>query len=156
MLLSVGAGLCAGTPVQQGGGEAPGDGETNCLVVREGKEDEIPMADIVPGDIVVLQAGAIIPADLRLITAKDFFVSQSSLTGESMPVEKIAGRLRHRRRGVIELPNACFQGSNVLSGTARGVVVNTGRGPISAPSPKSLPASACRPASTAASPASPG
>jgi len=49
------------------------------------------MAEIVPGDIVVLQAGAIVPADLRLIGAKDFFVSQSSLTGESMPMEKHAG-----------------------------------------------------------------
>ena len=100
--------------------------ETNCLVVRDGKEADIPMVDIVPGDILVLQAGAIIPADLRLITAKDFFVSQSSLTGESMPVEKITGPSDIAGRGVIELQNACFQGSNVLSGTARGMVVNTG------------------------------
>jgi Mg2+-importing ATPase len=100
--------------------------ETNCLVIRGGKEIEIPMAEIVPGDIIVLQAGAIIPADLRLITAKDFFVSQSSLTGESMPVEKITGPSDISGRGVIELQNACFQGSNVLSGAARGVVVNTG------------------------------
>jgi Mg2+-importing ATPase len=100
--------------------------ETNCMVVRDGKEVDIPMVEIVPGDIVILQAGAIIPADLRLVTAKDFFVSQSSLTGESMPVEKITGPSDISGRGVIELQNACFQGSNVLSGTARGVVVNTG------------------------------
>ena len=100
--------------------------ETNCLVVRGGKETDVPMADIVPGDILVLQAGAIIPADLRLVSAKDFFVSQSSLTGESMPVEKITGPSDISGRGVIELQNACFQGSNVLSGTARGMVVNTG------------------------------
>jgi len=100
--------------------------ETNCLVIRSGKEVEAPMVDIVPGDIIVLQAGAIIPADIRLITAKDFFVSQSSLTGESMPVEKMTGPSDIAGRGVIELQNACFQGSNVLSGTARGVVVNTG------------------------------
>jgi Mg2+-importing ATPase len=100
--------------------------ETNCLVMRAGKETEIPMAEIVPGDIVVLQAGAIIPADLRLVTAKDFFVSQSSLTGESMPVEKMTGPSDISGRGVIELQNACFQGSNVLSGAAHGVVVNTG------------------------------
>ncbi len=100
--------------------------ETNCLVVRDGKEVDIPMVDIVPGDIIVLQAGAIIPADLRLVLAKDFFVSQSSLTGESMPVEKMIGPSDISGRGVIELQNACFQGSNVLSGTARGVVVNTG------------------------------
>jgi Mg2+-importing ATPase len=100
--------------------------ETNCLVMRGGKEVDVPIAEIVPGDIVVLQAGAIIPADMRLITAKDFFVSQSSLTGESMPVEKIPGPSEISGRGVIELQNACFQGSNVLSGAARAVVVNTG------------------------------
>jgi Mg2+-importing ATPase len=100
--------------------------ETNCLVIRDGKETEIAMVEIVPGDIIVLQAGAIIPADIRLVTAKDFFVSQSSLTGESMPVEKITGPSDIAGRGVIELQNACFQGSNVLSGTARGLVVNTG------------------------------
>lgn len=100
--------------------------QTQCLVTRDGTETEIPASDIVPGDIVTLQAGAIIPADLRLITAKDFFVSQSSLTGESMPVEKSADPSDIGGRGVIELANACFQGSNVLSGSARGLVVNTG------------------------------
>jgi Mg2+-importing ATPase len=100
--------------------------QTNCNVIRAGKEIEVPMAEIVPGDIVVLDAGAIIPADMRLISAKDFFVSQSSLTGESMPVEKSAEPADTTGRGVIELPNACFQGSNVLSGSARGLVVNTG------------------------------
>jgi Mg2+-importing ATPase len=86
----------------------------------------LPISAVVPGDIVVLQAGSLIPADLRLISAKDFFVSQSSLTGESMPVEKHADLTDVTGRGIIELQNACFQGSNVLSGTARGVVVNTG------------------------------
>jgi len=100
--------------------------QTNSVVIRDGKECEIPLAEIVPGDIVILQAGALIPADLRLISAKDFFVSQSSLTGESMPVEKNAEPADITGRGVIELQNACFQGSNVVSGTARGVVVNTG------------------------------
>jgi P-type Mg2+ transporter len=100
--------------------------QTDSLVMRNGKEYDIPIAEIVPGDIVILQAGALIPADLRLITAKDFFVSQSSLTGESMPVEKHAEPADVTARGVIELPNACFQGSNVVSGTARGVIVNTG------------------------------
>lgn len=99
---------------------------TDCLVVRDGAEVEIPMSEIVPGDIVALHAGAIIPADLRLLTAKDFYVSQSSLTGESMPVEKLAGPSDVAGRGIIELQNACFQGSNVVSGSARGVVVNTG------------------------------
>ena len=100
--------------------------QTNSLVLRDGKECDIPIAEIVPKDIVILQAGALIPADLRLISAKDFFVSQSSLTGESMPVEKHAEAADITGRGLIELPNACFQGSNVVSGTARGLVVNTG------------------------------
>ncbi|MFZ3374922.1 MAG: magnesium-translocating P-type ATPase [Chthoniobacterales bacterium] len=100
--------------------------QTDSLVIREGKECDIPIAEIVPGEIVILQAGALIPADLRLISAKDFFVSQSSLTGESMPVEKHAEPATVVGRGLIELQNACFQGSNVVSGTARGVVVNTG------------------------------
>ncbi|MEI8039482.1 MAG: magnesium-translocating P-type ATPase [Verrucomicrobiota bacterium] len=99
----------------------------NCLVMRDGVETELPISAVVPGDIVVLQAGSLIPADLRLIIAKDFFVSQSSLTGESMPIEKHADPVNAPGQGVIELQNACFQGSNVLSGTARGVVVNTGR-----------------------------
>ena len=100
--------------------------QTDSLVIRDGKECDIPIAEIVPGDIVILQAGALIPADLRLISAKDFFVSQSSLTGESMPVEKHAEPADITGRGLIELQNACFQGSNVVSGTSRGVVVNTG------------------------------
>jgi Mg2+-importing ATPase len=100
--------------------------QTTCVIIRDGKECELPMEDIVPGDIVTLQAGAIIPADLRLLTAKDFFVSQSSLTGESMPVEKTASPADVTGRGIIELQNACFQGSNVVSGSARGLVVNTG------------------------------
>ena len=100
--------------------------QTDCVAIRDGVECDLPIGEIVPGDIVVLNAGAIIPADLRLLSAKDFFVSQSSLTGESMPVEKSSEPADAAGRGLIELQNACFQGSNVLSGTARGVVVNTG------------------------------
>ncbi len=99
---------------------------TTANVMREGKATEIPLAEIVPGDIVVLDAGSLVPADLRLIATKDFFVSQSALTGESLPVEKTAAAVAGNGRSALELPNACFQGSNVLSGTARGVVVNTG------------------------------
>jgi Mg2+-importing ATPase len=100
--------------------------QTNCHVIREGQEIEIPMSEIVPGDIVSLQAGSIIPADLRLLSAKDFFVSQSSLTGESMPIEKHADAPEVPSKAVIEMPNAVFQGSNVVSGSARALVVNTG------------------------------
>jgi Mg2+-importing ATPase len=100
--------------------------KTTCNVLRDGKQVEVPLHALVPGDVVVLAAGSIIPADLRLITAKDFFVSQSALTGESMPIEKNASPCDRAGKGALDLPNACFQGSNVLSGTARGVVVNTG------------------------------
>jgi Mg2+-importing ATPase len=96
-------------------------------VLRDGKETEINLSDIVPGDIVILSAGSIIPADLRLLSAKDFFVSQSALTGESMAVEKTASTVKLHDHSAWELPNACFLGSSVTSGTARGVVVNTGK-----------------------------
>jgi Mg2+-importing ATPase len=100
--------------------------QTTCTVVRGGKEAEIPMSELVPGDLVVLTAGSIIPADLRLLAAKDFFVSQSALTGESLPLEKNAQPPTTVGKTALELPNACFQGSNVLSGSARGLVVYTG------------------------------
>jgi Mg2+-importing ATPase len=73
-----GASLCAGASLQPSRGKAPRDVQTNCLVMRDAKEYDIPMTEIVPGDIVILQAGALIPADLRLISAKDFFVGQSN------------------------------------------------------------------------------
>ena len=99
---------------------------TTANVMRDGKEAEIPLAEIVPGDVVILDAGSLVPADLRLISTKDFFVSQSALTGESLPVEKSSAAVAGNGKSALELPNACFQGSNVLSGSARGVVVNTG------------------------------
>jgi Mg2+-importing ATPase len=101
--------------------------QTESVVIRDNKEMDIPMADIVPGDIVVLHAGSIIPADLRLISTKDFFVSQSALTGESLPVEKNSDPSDMSGKNLIELKNACFQGSNVLTGSAKGVVINTGQ-----------------------------
>jgi P-type Mg2+ transporter len=100
--------------------------QSQVSLIRDGREIELPMSEVIPGDIIVLQAGSIIPADLRLITAKDFFVSQSVLTGESMPIEKKSEEVKLESGYIFELKNACFQGSNVLSGTARGVVVNTG------------------------------
>jgi len=100
--------------------------KATCTAIRGGKEIELPLRDLVPGDLVVLAAGDIVPADLRLVATKDFYVSQAALTGESMPIEKTAAAADTAGKNAIDLPNACFQGSNVLSGTARGVVVNTG------------------------------
>jgi Mg2+-importing ATPase len=100
--------------------------QSRAIVLRDGKETELPLAELVPGDIVLLNAGSIIPADLRLLSVKDFFVSQSTLTGESMPVEKNAECAGNGGGTMLELCNACFQGSSVSSGSARGLVVNTG------------------------------
>ena len=100
--------------------------QSRTFVLRDGVETEVRISEIVPGDIVLLQAGSIIPADLRLLAAKDFFVSQSTLTGESMPVEKTSDITATSIQSVMDLPNVCFFGTSVTSGTARGVVVNTG------------------------------
>lgn len=100
--------------------------QSRTFVLRDGVESEIRISDIVPGDIVLLQAGSIVPADLRLIAAKDFFVSESALTGESMPVEKAVGIPASEVSSPLDLSNACFFGTWVTSGTARGLVINTG------------------------------
>ncbi|HXQ80169.1 MAG TPA: magnesium-translocating P-type ATPase [Opitutaceae bacterium] len=99
---------------------------TTVDVVRDGKEADVLLEQIVPGDLVVLAAGSLIPADLRVLAAKDFFVSQSALTGESMPVEKSADPNQPAGRAPFDFTNACFMGSNVLSGSARAVVLATG------------------------------
>ncbi len=103
---------------------------TNTCQVRraDAGEIEIPFAQVVPGDIVTLSAGDMVPADIRIIETKDFFVSQSSLTGESDPVEKlpVAGPSRHGRGSVVELDNICFMGSTVISGRAVGICHATG------------------------------
>ncbi len=101
--------------------------QTTTIVIREGIEEEIIIRDVVPGDVVVLQAGSIIPADSRILQAKDFFVSQSALTGESMPVEKFAAPNNLDLREPLSFSNACFQGSNVVSGSAKALIVNTGQ-----------------------------
>ncbi|MGC2774251.1 MAG: magnesium-translocating P-type ATPase [Bradyrhizobium sp.] len=87
---------------------------------------EIPLDQLVPGDVVRLSAGDMIPADLRLLDAKDLFVNQSALTGESMPSEKHAQPSSADCQDAFELPNICFMGANVVSGYATGVIVQTG------------------------------
>jgi Mg2+-importing ATPase len=100
--------------------------QSRTYVLRDGVETEIKMSEVVPGDIVLLHAGSIVPADLRLISAKDFFVSESTLTGESLPVEKMVLNTEKDADSALELTNACFFGTSVTSGTARAVVINTG------------------------------
>jgi len=87
---------------------------------------EIELEDIVVGDIVHLSAGDMVPADLRIITAKDLFVSQSALTGESEPCEKTPGTPKTKPGTYSECPNLAFMGGNVISGSATAVVVATG------------------------------
>jgi Mg2+-importing ATPase len=88
---------------------------------------EIPMDELVPGDIVYLSAGDMVPADVRVVAAKDLFVNQSSLTGEALPVEKVDRPTRPTAPvGLTELPSVCFMGTSVVSGTATAAVVATG------------------------------
>ncbi|TAL76566.1 MAG: magnesium-translocating P-type ATPase [Burkholderiaceae bacterium] len=87
---------------------------------------EVPFKELVPGDIVLLSAGDMIPADVRLLSAKDLFVSQASMTGESLPVEKFPHLSHPSTTNVFELDNILFMGTNVVSGSASAVVASTG------------------------------
>ena len=100
---------------------------TTARVIREGKEIEIPIKNVTIGDIVILSAGSLIPADLRLIESKDLYVGQSSLTGESDSVKKTV-ELEEEKQidNISDLDNICFMGTNVISGSAKGVVIKTG------------------------------
>jgi Mg2+-importing ATPase len=86
---------------------------------------EVPIDALVPGDIVYLSAGDMVPADLRLLGAKDLFINQSALTGESMPVEKFSGADAEAKTA-LEARSLCFMGSNVVSGSATAVIAATG------------------------------
>ena len=95
-------------------------------VFRDGKALEMPLRDLVPGDIINLNAGDMIPGDVRVLSAKDLFVSQGTLTGESYPVEKFHDPDPKASNSPIDLKNICFMGTSVESGTATAVVVVTG------------------------------
>ncbi len=95
-------------------------------LVRDGKEAEVPLKMLVPGDIIRLAAGDMVPADVRVLSAKDLFLNQAALTGESLPVERKAGAMSADVQNPLELPNICFLGSNVESGSATAVVIHTG------------------------------
>ena len=90
---------------------------------------EVPVLELVAGDIVHLSAGDMVPADLRLLSAKDLFISQAILTGESLPVEKLAPTSdahASAHDNPLDLPSVCYMGTNVVSGSATAVVVATG------------------------------
>jgi Mg2+-importing ATPase len=94
--------------------------------VRSDKEREISLKILVPGDIIRLGAGDMVPADVRVLSAKDLFLNQAALTGEAMPLEKKPGPASSDVQNPLELPNTCFLGSNVVSGSATAVVIHTG------------------------------
>ena len=98
---------------------------TTTNVVRGEKEKEIRVEKVVPGDIVHLSAGSMIPADIMLIDSKDLFVNQSVFTGESVPVEKVAQNANDAKE-IFSISNVCLMGSSVVSGGATGVVIDTG------------------------------
>lgn len=114
--------------------------KTTTTVLRNNKKIEIALSDVVPGDIIILSAGSIIPADLRVLQANGLFVLQSSLTGESAPVEKYSENicwLKNKEKNInekynkekispLELNNLCFMGTNVISGSGIGVVISIG------------------------------
>lgn len=100
---------------------------TTARVMRNGIFYEIPLEQVVAGDIVSLAAGDIIPADVRILSAKDLFVSQSSLTGESHSIEKFATLVKNfEYENLVDYHNLAFMGSNVISGSATAIVVATG------------------------------
>lgn len=100
---------------------------TTCTVDREEeKKQEIPLVEAVVGDIIHLSAGDMIPADVRIIEAKDLFISQSALTGESEPVEKFAAVGKDEVNATTEYSNIAFMGSNVISGRATAVIISVG------------------------------
>ncbi|MBS7248854.1 MAG: magnesium-translocating P-type ATPase [Candidatus Bathyarchaeia archaeon] len=99
---------------------------TTATVSRDKVKREVRLVEIVPGDIIFLSAGDIVPADARVISAKDLFVNQSALTGESFPVEKNGLPLKSYDQSLTEWSNYLFMGTSVVSGTATAVVVKTG------------------------------
>ncbi len=105
---------------------------------RDGKLAEIPMDEVVPGDIVRLSAGDMLPADVRFLSTKDTFIAQAALTGESNPVEKFSEILNEPDAALTDLQNIGFMGSNVVSGSAAAVVLATGNGTYFGSMAKSL------------------
>jgi Mg2+-importing ATPase len=100
---------------------------TTASVMRDGREQDLPITDLVPGDVVLLHAGDLVPADGRLLGAKDLHVRESALTGESLPVEKAATDLPAGPHGVADAANSVFLGTAVQSGFGNALIVRTGR-----------------------------
>ena len=100
--------------------------ETKVRVLRAGAETQVPLGEVVPGDHVLLSAGALVPADCRLLEARDLFVNEATLTGETYPGEKIPGAISSAMP-LAQRTNALFMGTHVVSGSAKACVIDTGR-----------------------------
>lgn len=102
--------------------------ETTTTVIRDNKEINIPVKNVTLGDIVLLSAGSIIPADLRIIESKDLYVGQASLTGESDNIKKTVELENNQEEldSISDFDNICFMGTNVVSGSSKGVVIKVG------------------------------
>lgn len=102
--------------------------ETTTTVIRDNKEINIPVKNVTLGDIVLLSAGSIIPADLRIIESKDLYVGQASLTGESDNIKKTVELENNQEEldSISDFDNICFMGTNIVSGSAKGVVIKIG------------------------------
>ena len=98
---------------------------TQTTVIRDGKKIKIPNKEVTIGDIVILSAGDMMPADLRVLESKDLYVGQSSLTGESDSVRKVSETENNEIEFITDLDTICFMGTNVISGSAKAVVVKT-------------------------------
>jgi Mg2+-importing ATPase len=99
---------------------------TTATVLRDDVKREVKLSEVVPGDVVYLSAGDIVPADARVMDAKDLFIDQSALTGESFPVEKTATSPKSKSTIVTDWDNCLFLGTSVVSGTATAAVIKTG------------------------------
>ena len=98
---------------------------TTATVIRGGVVKETPLRYVVPGDLIHLSAGDMVPADIRIVSSKDLYVNQATITGESLPAEKHATKETRDVKNPLELVNVCFMGTNVVSGTATAVAVST-------------------------------
>ena len=101
--------------------------QIRAAVLRDGKEKEIPVENIVPGDVIILNAGDIIPADCLILDSKDLFVSEATLTGETYPVEKETGVLSEETP-LAKRTNSLWMGTSVVSGNGKVLAVSTGKG----------------------------
>ena len=100
--------------------------QIKCRIVRDEKETELPVENVVPGDIILLSAGDVIPADSLLLDSKELFIDEAAFTGETYPVEKVAGAVA-ADAPLAKRSNSLFMGSHVISGKARAMVIKTGK-----------------------------